>query len=37
MNQSMETSVRNSVLKAGYTGYGLEKNIQKVMNEFYVI
>lgn len=37
MNTSMENSMRNCVMKAVYTGYGLEKNIKKVMNEFYVI
>ena len=37
MNTSMEDAMRNCVMKAVYVGYGLEKNIQKVMNEFYVL
>lgn len=36
-NTSMEKSVRNSIMKAVYTGNGLDKNIQKVMKEFYVL
>lgn len=37
MNTSMERAMRNCIMKAVYTGYGLESNIQKVMNEYYVI
>ena len=37
MNTNMESVIRNSVMKAVYTGYGLEKYIKKVMDEFYVV
>ena len=37
MGTSMENQIRNAIMRSVYTGYGLEKNIQKVMNEFYVI